>query len=247
VGLSLARRTRQLRAVPRIGLRAARDCSLTLWYLALSCYRIILGSVVAKMGVAWARIDAELKHNVEALLGKLGLSVSEAIRIYFRMIELNGGVAVRDQDPQRGDRGGVPGHRSGQESQALRRCEGAVRGPRPVMCRPVRTPRFKKEDVALACRRGKDLGKLRRILERLIAVGALLGSSSGLSPHRGRCGEQRGSRGAWLAAPLQARRGGHHLRARSLSVRRQASPAFTSPSLRPPTRRRGALQVRHRP
>jgi mRNA interferase YafQ len=36
------------------------------------------------------------------------------------------------------------------------------------MCRTVRTHRFKK-DVALARRRGKDLGKLRRILERLIA------------------------------------------------------------------------------
>lgn len=36
------------------------------------------------------------------------------------------------------------------------------------MRRPVRTHRFKK-DVALARRRGKDLGKLKRILERLIA------------------------------------------------------------------------------
>jgi mRNA interferase YafQ len=36
------------------------------------------------------------------------------------------------------------------------------------MRRPVRTHRFEK-DVALARRRGKDLGKLRRTLERLIA------------------------------------------------------------------------------
>ncbi|MGH8576358.1 MAG: type II toxin-antitoxin system YafQ family toxin [Gammaproteobacteria bacterium] len=36
------------------------------------------------------------------------------------------------------------------------------------MRRPVRTHRF-KNDVALARRRGRDLGKLRRILERLIA------------------------------------------------------------------------------
>jgi mRNA interferase YafQ len=36
------------------------------------------------------------------------------------------------------------------------------------MRRPVRTHRFEK-DVALARRRGKDLGKLRRILEKLIA------------------------------------------------------------------------------
>ncbi|MGH8569739.1 MAG: type II toxin-antitoxin system YafQ family toxin, partial [Gammaproteobacteria bacterium] len=36
------------------------------------------------------------------------------------------------------------------------------------MRRPVRTHRFKK-DVDLARRRGKDLGKLRWIMERLIA------------------------------------------------------------------------------
>ena len=54
---------------------------------------------MAKREVARARIDAELKHNVEALLGKLGLSVSEAIRIYFRMIELNGGLPFEIKIP----------------------------------------------------------------------------------------------------------------------------------------------------
>lgn len=54
---------------------------------------------MAKSEVARARIDAELKHNVEALLGKLGLSVSEAIRIYFRMIELNRGLPFEIEIP----------------------------------------------------------------------------------------------------------------------------------------------------
>lgn len=54
---------------------------------------------MAKMEEARARIDAELKHNVEALLGKLGLSVSEAIRIYFRMIELNRGLPFEIKIP----------------------------------------------------------------------------------------------------------------------------------------------------
>ena len=47
---------------------------------------------MAKIEEARARVDAELKRNVEALLGKLGLSISEAIRIYFRMIELHRGL-----------------------------------------------------------------------------------------------------------------------------------------------------------
>lgn len=36
------------------------------------------------------------------------------------------------------------------------------------MRRPTRTSRFKK-DVALARKRGKDLGKLRRVMQQLIA------------------------------------------------------------------------------
>jgi DNA-damage-inducible protein J len=51
---------------------------------------------MAKLEVARARIDAELKHNVEALLG---LSVSEAIWIYFRMIELNRGLPFEIKIP----------------------------------------------------------------------------------------------------------------------------------------------------
>lgn len=54
---------------------------------------------MAKREVARARIDAALKHNVEAFLGKLGLSVSEAIRIYFRMIELNQGLPFEIKTP----------------------------------------------------------------------------------------------------------------------------------------------------
>jgi hypothetical protein len=34
---------------------------------------------MAKIEEAWARVDVELKHNVETLLGKLGLLISEAI------------------------------------------------------------------------------------------------------------------------------------------------------------------------
>ncbi|MGH8569098.1 MAG: type II toxin-antitoxin system RelB/DinJ family antitoxin [Gammaproteobacteria bacterium] len=54
---------------------------------------------MAKREEARARIDAELKHNVEAVLAKLGLSVSEAIRIYFRMIEIHRGLPFEIKIP----------------------------------------------------------------------------------------------------------------------------------------------------
>jgi DNA-damage-inducible protein J len=54
--------------------------------------QIAWGDSMAKIEEAWARVDVELKHNVETLLGKLGLLISEAIWIYFRMIELHRGL-----------------------------------------------------------------------------------------------------------------------------------------------------------
>ncbi len=54
---------------------------------------------MAKTEEARARVDAELKHRVEKVLEKLGLSVSEAIRIYFRMIELNRGLPFEIKIP----------------------------------------------------------------------------------------------------------------------------------------------------
>ena len=39
-----------------------------------------------------ARIDPELKESVEKLLRELGLSTSDAIRMFFKQIELNRGL-----------------------------------------------------------------------------------------------------------------------------------------------------------
>jgi DNA-damage-inducible protein J len=39
-----------------------------------------------------ARIDPDLKHDVEYVLSELGLSVSEAIELFLRQIKLNNGI-----------------------------------------------------------------------------------------------------------------------------------------------------------
>lgn len=46
---------------------------------------------MAKTEVVRARINPELKRNVEALLSKLGLTTTEAITLFFRQMELCNG------------------------------------------------------------------------------------------------------------------------------------------------------------
>ena len=47
---------------------------------------------MAKTEVVRARINPELKRNVEALLSKLGLTTTEAITLFFRQMELRNGL-----------------------------------------------------------------------------------------------------------------------------------------------------------
>ncbi len=45
-----------------------------------------------KTAVIHTRIDADLKAGAESILEKLGLSSSEAVRLFYRQIELNQGI-----------------------------------------------------------------------------------------------------------------------------------------------------------
>jgi mRNA interferase YafQ len=113
------------------------------------------------------------------------------------------------------------------------------------MCRPVRTHRFKK-DVALARRRGKDLGKLRRILERLIAEEPLsvrhrdhplIGDDVG----RSECHVKPGWLLLYIRSKGRTSSSSARVRTRISFGRRRASPAPTSPSPRPPNLEGAAL------
>mgnify|MGYP000913831481 FL=1 len=57
------------------------------------CYNIYGGVFMrTKTDIVRARVEPELKESVEKLLDSLGISTSEAIRIYFKQIELNKGL-----------------------------------------------------------------------------------------------------------------------------------------------------------
>ena len=47
---------------------------------------------MAKSAVISARIDPELKHNVEQIFEQLGLNISQAITLFFKQVELQQGL-----------------------------------------------------------------------------------------------------------------------------------------------------------
>ena len=57
---------------------------------------------MAKTEVIHARIDSELKKNVEDILNYFGISLSEAIKIYCKQIEINRGLPfnLRFEEPR---------------------------------------------------------------------------------------------------------------------------------------------------
>ena len=52
-----------------------------------------------KTAVVHARIEPETKHNAEMILRKLGLSPTEAIRIFYSQISLRGGLPFAVEIP----------------------------------------------------------------------------------------------------------------------------------------------------
>ncbi len=54
-----------------------------------------------KTSVIHARIDADLKRAAESVLEQLGLSSSEAVRIFYRQIALNQGIPFEVKIPNK--------------------------------------------------------------------------------------------------------------------------------------------------
>ncbi|HSA06049.1 MAG TPA: type II toxin-antitoxin system RelB/DinJ family antitoxin [Candidatus Gastranaerophilales bacterium] len=57
--------------------------------------------MTAKTETVRARISPELKHNVQEILDKLGLSITEAINMYFKQIEMNQGLPFEAKIPNK--------------------------------------------------------------------------------------------------------------------------------------------------
>lgn len=55
---------------------------------------------MAKTEMLHARIDAELKGNVESIFAQLGMTSSEAIKLFYKQVELNGGLPFEVKIPR---------------------------------------------------------------------------------------------------------------------------------------------------
>ncbi len=54
---------------------------------------------MAKTAMVQARVDSELKGNVELILKQLELSPSDAINLFYKQVELNGGLPFNVRVP----------------------------------------------------------------------------------------------------------------------------------------------------
>ena len=75
----------------------------------------------SKSGAVRARVDPDLKRRAEAVLGQVGLTPSMAIRLFYRHIELSGGLPFEVRVPNAQTRAAIVEARSG---AGLRRFNG---------------------------------------------------------------------------------------------------------------------------
>lgn len=54
---------------------------------------------MSKTDVLHARIDSELKENVENIFAQLGLTSTDAIKLFYKQVELNGGLPFEIKIP----------------------------------------------------------------------------------------------------------------------------------------------------
>ena len=56
---------------------------------------------MSKTAMIQARVQPDLKKEVEAILGELGLTASETINLFYRQIKLNRGLPFEVRNPNR--------------------------------------------------------------------------------------------------------------------------------------------------
>lgn len=60
----------------------------------------IRGDFMAKSATVQARIDPTLKENVERIFAQMGLTPSDAIKLFYKQVELHGGLPFELKVPR---------------------------------------------------------------------------------------------------------------------------------------------------
>ncbi len=82
----------------------------------------------AKTGMIRARVAPELKAEAESILAQIGLSSSDAIRMFYSQVTMRRGLPFRSAHPQRDDPQGPRRRRDRPEHDRLRQRGRDVRG-----------------------------------------------------------------------------------------------------------------------
>lgn len=59
------------------------------------------GPIMTKTSTLHIRIETDLKDNVEHILAQLGMTSAEAVRLFFKQVELQGGLPFELKVPQK--------------------------------------------------------------------------------------------------------------------------------------------------
>jgi len=109
---------------------------------------------MSKTATIRARIEPDLKNEVEDILSRLGLSASEAILLLYRQIQMRRGLPFAVAIPNELTAKTLRESKSGKKRQNFRKQEGTLRGSGLVRTFS-RTAQFKKDVKRAGKREGK--------------------------------------------------------------------------------------------
>jgi len=82
---------------------------------------------MSKTAMIRARIEPDLKDEAEQVLAQVGLTPTEAIRLFYRQIFLHGGLPFEVRVPNAATRAAVADARSGKKLKTFKRASALMR------------------------------------------------------------------------------------------------------------------------
>ncbi|MFN3347418.1 type II toxin-antitoxin system RelB/DinJ family antitoxin [Pseudorhodoplanes sp.] len=85
---------------------------------------------MSKSAMIRARMEPDLKEEAEQVLAKVGLSPTEAIRLFYRQISLRGGLPFEVRLPNAATRAAIAEARSGKKLKSFKTAADVMRTAR---------------------------------------------------------------------------------------------------------------------
>jgi DNA-damage-inducible protein J len=80
-----------------------------------------------KTAMIRARMEPSLKEEAEEVLAKVGLSPTEAIRLFYRQVSLHGGLPFEVRVPNQATRAAIAEARAGKKLKTFKRASDLIR------------------------------------------------------------------------------------------------------------------------